>query len=565
MGLGAGSGAGAAARDGDGAPAGGRLHVVFGDQLQHDAPALDDLDPARDTVLMMEVAAESAEPASHVQRTVLFLSAMRHYAAWLRARGLRVRYVTLDDPANTGTFAGEIARAVGEVRPAVVSCVRPGEWRVLETVREAAVGGGVGGGAGFEVFEDTHFLTGVEEFAAFAGDKKRVVMETFYRWQRRRLRVLVDEAGEPEGGRWNFDEDNREPLRANSPRRRPPRRFEPDEVVRGVIETVAKVMPGLPGRVEAFGWAVTRAQAMEALRDFVTHRLAHFGPYEDAMAKGEAWVFHSQVSPALNLKLLDPRECVRAAVEAYERGAAPLQSVEAFVRQIIGWREFVRGVYWREGPGYGARNGLQQHGALPEFYWTGNTDMACLRECVGEVLDHAYGHHIQRLMVTGNFALLAGVDPAAVDRWYRGMYADGVDWVTAPNVVGMAMHADGGVVGTKPYAASGKYIARMSDYCDGCRYDVGKRVGENACPFNTLYWDFLLRHRGTFARNTRMAMIVRSAERLPEGERVEITVSARRLRAAPGVECSGDAPAPPSAPVTPSTARADAAGRRRGR
>ena len=553
---------GDAARGSGGAPAGGRLHVVFGDQLQHDAPALDDLDPARDTVLMMEVAAESVEPASHVQRTVLFLSAMRHYAAYLRGRGLRVRYVALDDPANTGKFAGEIARAIRDVRPGVVSCVRPGEWRVLETVREAARDG-PGGGAGFEVFEDTHFLTGVEEFAAFAGDKTRVVMETFYRWQRRRLRVLVDAEGEPEGGRWNFDEDNREPLRANAPRRRPPRRFEPDDVVRGVIETVGKVLAGLPGRVEAFGWAVTRAQALEALRDFVTHRLAHFGPYEDAMARGEAWLFHSQVSPALNLKLLDPRECVRAAVEAYEQGAAPLQSVEAFVRQIIGWREFVRGVYWREGPGYGARNGLQQHGALPEFYWTGNTDMACLRECVGEVLDHAYGHHIQRLMVTGNFALLAGVDPAAVDRWYRGMYADGVDWVTAPNVVGMALHADGGVVGTKPYAASGKYIARMSDYCDGCRYDVGKRVGENACPFNTLYWDFLLRHAGTFAKNTRMAMIVRSAERLPERERVEITVSAKRLRAALGVERAGDAP--PAVPVTPSAPRPDGEGRRRGR
>jgi deoxyribodipyrimidine photolyase-related protein len=275
---------------------------------------------------------------------------------------------------------------------------------------------------------------------------------------------------------------------------------------------------------------VTRTEARRALKDFVEHRLADFGRYEDAMWTDEATVNHSRLSPGLNLKLLSPRECVDAALDAYHSGHAPLNSVEGFVRQLIGWREFIRGVYWFEGAEYAERNGLDHHGHLPDMYWSGDTEMACMRQCIGQVLDQAYGHHIQRLMVTGNFALLSGVHPRAVSDWYLGMYVDAVDWATLPNTLGMAMHADGGVVGTKPYAASGKYISRMSNYCDECRYDVNERTGETACPFNTLYWDFLIRHRERFRSNNRMAMMLKHVDRMTQAQRVEITVSAGSLR-----------------------------------
>jgi deoxyribodipyrimidine photolyase-related protein len=280
---------------------------------------------------------------------------------------------------------------------------------------------------------------------------------------------------------------------------------------------------------------VTPAEAKRALADFIAHRLRGFGTYEDAMWAGEPTLYHSRLSSSLNLKLLDPRACVDAAVAAYERGAAPLNDVEAFVRQIIGWREFIRGVYYREGADYPQRNGLGHTGRLPSFFWTGEVEMACLRQCLTEVVDHAWGHHIPRLMVIGNFALIAGVDPRAVHRWFLGMYVDAVEWVTAPNVVGMSQHADGGVVGTKPYAGSGKYIQRMSNYCSGCRFDPNRRTGADACPFNVFYWDFLLRHRERFAGNPRMGMMMKNAARLAADERRALRADADALRRTLGV------------------------------
>ncbi|MCA9298571.1 MAG: hypothetical protein KDA28_05865, partial [Phycisphaerales bacterium] len=303
-----------------------------------------------------------------------------------------------------------------------------------------------------------------------------------------------------------------------------------------VMALVTSRLPDLPGRLETFHWPVTATEARRALKDFIEHRLHRFGTFEDAMWTGETTLYHSRLSAAMNLKLIDPMTCVRAALAAYESGAAPLAGVEGFVRQIIGWREFIRGVYWFEGPEYGDRNGLDHHGSLPEMYWTGETDMRCMSEALGQVLDESYGHHIQRLMVTGNFALLAGVHPRRVSDWYLGMYVDGVDWVTLPNTLGMAMHADGGVVGTKPYAASGKYIQRMSNYCEHCRYSIKARTGEDACPFNTLYWYFLIRHRERFRSNHRMGMILKHVDRMKESERTEITVRGARLRSNLGIE-----------------------------
>ncbi|MHC5115286.1 MAG: cryptochrome/photolyase family protein [Planctomycetota bacterium] len=507
------------------------LVVVFGDQLDRHAAAFDGFDTARDAVLMMEVAGESTDVPSHRQRTVLFLAAMRHFAIELASRDHRVQYVRLDDASNAGGFADVLAHQVERLRPDGLVCTHPGAWRVLHMVQEC----GAAHRLEVEIRPDRHFFVTPEDFSAWARGRRSLVMEHFYRRQRRHLGILVDEAGQPEGGTWNYDAENRASFR-RAPEIRPPYRARPDAITREVIQLVERRLPDLPGRLDTFAWPVTRSQARRALGDFIEHRLAEFGRYEDAMWTDERTVYHGRLSAALNLKLLSPRECVDAALRAYRAGTAPLNSVEGFVRQLIGWREFIRGVYWHEGPDYANRNALEHDGRLPDFYWTGETDMTCLRQSIGQVLDEGYGHHIQRLMITGNFALIAGVHPRAVADWYLGMYTDAVDWVTLPNTLGMAMHADGGVVGTKPYAASGKYVKRMSNYCDRCRYDVNRRTGDDACPFNTLYWDFLIRHRERLRGNHRMAMILENVDRLTRAQRVEITVSATAVRARLGVE-----------------------------
>ena len=505
------------------------LYLILGDQLDRRAPFLEHIDAANDAVLMMELEGESRHVPSHVQRTVLFLAAMRHHAMWLREKGIRVQYVRLEDDGNTHSFDTEIARQVAQLSSERIVVVQPGDHRVRRLVESGAKSAGVP----LELLEDPHFLTTLDAFRAWAKGRKQLTMEYFYREQRRRLGVLMD-GDEPTGGAWNFDQDNRESFKA-TPRPTDPPSFEPDGITREVIDLVRSRLGDLPGKMAGFSWPVTREQALEALDVFIRDRLARFGKYEDAMWTGQRTLYHSRLSPMLNLHLLSPRECVDRAVEAYGRGEAPLNSVEGFVRQLIGWREFIRGVYFLEGEGYGERNELGVRGKLPEFFWTAETDMACLADCVGSVVDEAYAHHIPRLMVMGNFAMLAGVEPKQVADWYLGMFADGVDWVTAPNVVGMAMHADGGIVGTKPYAASGKYICRMSNYCEHCRYDVKQRTGEDACPFNAMYWDFLIRHRDRFAKNQRMTMMLKNVDRLSEDDRVEIMVSARGIRERVGI------------------------------
>jgi deoxyribodipyrimidine photolyase-related protein len=506
------------------------LLVVFGDQLDLRAAPIRNLDAERDAVLMMEVRAEATHVPSHRQRTALFLSAMRHFALALHERGRRVHYIRLDDADNTGSFDGEFRRAVGALAPERIVVVHPGEWRVLRMVEAWQDDLDIE----LEILPDEHFLCPLEDFSAWASGRKSLVLEHFYRDMRRRLGVLLDERGDPVGGAWNFDKQNREAF-DSEPDLPTPYRARPDAVTSEVLALVEREFPDAYGSLDGFGWPVTRAEARRALKDFIERRLPRFGDHQDAMWTGAEFVYHSLLSPALNLKLLDPREVCDAAVGAHERGEAPINAVEGFVRQIIGWREFIRGVYWHEGPGYADRNGLEQDGRLPDLYWTADTDMACMRECVGQVLRNAYGHHIQRLMVTGNFALIAGVHPRAISDWYLAMYADAIDWVTLPNTLGMVMHADGGVVGTKPYAASGQYINRMSNYCDGCRYDPGARSGEDACPFTVFYWDFLLRNEPRFADNRRMKLMYTHVRKMDREQRAAITVSAKRLRTRLGV------------------------------
>jgi deoxyribodipyrimidine photolyase-related protein len=354
--------------------------------------------------------------------------------------------------------------------------------------------------------------------------------EYFYREMRRRLDVLM-RGTNPVGGSWNYDSDNRASFGRDGPGEVPaPKRFRPDATTREVIALVNRRFSDHPGTLDDFDWPVTPREARAALKDFIIHRLDAFGPYQDAMWTGLPYVYHSRLSSALNLHLLDPRDTVAAAEKAYGEDRAPLESVEGFIRQVIGWREFIRGIYWRFMPDYAERNAFGHDVPLPPLYWTGETDMACLRECITQTLRLGYAHHIQRLMVTGLFALLLGVDPKEVHAWYLAVYVDAVEWIEMPNVLGMSQFADGGLMSSKPYVATGKYIQRMSNYCAGCRYDPARRTGEAACPFTVLYWDFLRRHRSLLARNRRMTFQVKNADRLDRAARRAIRKAAGALR-----------------------------------
>ncbi len=483
------------------------LRVVLGDQLSRDIAALDGL-AAGDVVLLAEVMGECTYVPHHPQKIVLVLSAMRHFAAALAARGVTVRYVRLDDSQNTQTLKGEVVRAVREVGPARIVVTSPGEWRVLDDCQgwEAACGVPV------EILEDDRFLAPRAFFETWARGKTSLRMEFFYREMRRRTKLLM-EGDAPEGGKWNYDSENRKrlPKGVTPPK---PKRFAPDAVTQEVMTLVAERFSGHYGSLQNFDYPVTAKDARAGFADFLAQRLQKFGDWQDAMAADEPWMFHALVSAPLNLGLLDPLDLCRAAEDAYRAGRAPLNAVEGFVRQILGWREFVRGLYWLHMPDYAAKNSLGATRNLPEFYWTGETHMRCMAAAIGQTIQYAYAHHIQRLMVTGNFALLAGLHPDGVDEWYLAVYADAYEWVEMPNTRGMALHADGGIVGSKPYAASGAYINRMSDYCGGCHYDVTDATGEKGCPFNALYWDFIARHAETFENNPRMAMPVRSLRKM---------------------------------------------------
>ena len=510
------------------------LVLVLGDQLDAKSAAFDGFDPKLDAVWMAEVAEESTHVWSHKTRIALFLAAMRHFRDGLRERGVTVHYRALEDAPNAGTLAEALLVTASRLTPQKLIVVQPGEWRVEQSLLTAARQLGVE----LEIRPDRHFLSSREEFAAHAKGRKQLRMEFFYREMRRKHAVLMD-GDQPVGGAWNFDADNRESFGKSGPGDVPqPTGFPPDETTRGVLELVAKHWAKHPGNLKRFDWPVTSEQAQAALQDFIEHRLPNFGKYEDAMWSSggglfaQPYLFHSRLSAAMNLKLLDPRQVIAAAEEAYRKGRAPLASVEGFIRQILGWREFVRGIYWHFMPGYRELNALKASEPLPDFYWTGKTEMNCLREAIGQTLEFGYAHHIQRLMVTGLFTLLLGVKPQAVHEWYLAMYVDAVEWVELPNTLGMSQHGDGGLMASKPYVASGKYIERMSNYCAGCRFDPAKSTGDDACPFTTLYWDFLLRHEKFLGKNQRMAMQLKNLARLEAPKRKAIQQQATQFRAA---------------------------------
>lgn len=502
------------------------LVIVLGDQLNFESAAFDGFDADQDAVWMAEVAEEATHVWSHKARIALFLSAMRHFRDTLHKRGWTVLYRELDNPGNLGSFRSEFAAVLTQRCPEKIVLVEPGEFRVKQDIDRTAADLGVP----LEIRQDRHFFCTHEDFAQHAEGRKQLRMEYFYREMRRKTGVLV-EGGKPTGGDWNYDSQNRQIFGAKGPEALPlPPSFPPDAVTRGVLNMVSNRFNSHPGRLDAFDWPVTREDAQSALDDFVTYRLPLFGKFQDAMWTDEPFLYHSLISSSLNLKLLHPSEAIEAAVRAFHSGRAGINSVEGFVRQILGWREYIRGVYWRYMPEYGDRNALGADLELPQFYWTGETDLNCLHQTISQTLGYGYAHHIQRLMVTGLFALLFGVRPLAVHEWYLAVYVDAVEWVELPNTLGMSQFADGGIMASKPYVATGKYIQRMSNYCVGCCYDPSKACGEDACPFTTLYWDFLQQHRGQLEKNQRMVMQVRNLDRKPTAELAEIRRQATTVR-----------------------------------
>ncbi len=501
------------------------LIVVLGDQL---SPALSSVaagDPARDLILMCEVADEATYVRHHKKKIILLFSAMRHAAEDWRAAGWRVAYTRLDEPENGGSFTAEVARAVAAHRPERIVVTEPGEWRVKAAVATWSQQFG----CPVDVLEDTRFICSTAEFAAWAKGRKQLRMEYFYREMRRKTGLLMD-GEQPLGGAWNFDHENRKPAKADlfMPE---PAHFQQDETTRAVVALVKARFADHFGDADPFWFAVTRADAAHAFEHFLEVGLAHFGDYQDAMLTGQRFLYHSIISMYLNCGLLDPLEICRKVDAAFRAGRVPLNAAEGYIRQVIGWREYVRGIYWLRMPEYAASNALGHTRPLPDFYWTGETRMRCVREAVVQTKEEAYAHHIQRLMVTGNFALLAGISPQALHEWYLAVYADAFEWVELPNTIGMSQFADGGLLASKPYAASGAYINRMSDYCGSCAFDVKLRTGPDACPFNALYWDFIARHAARIKGNPRMAQMVRTYDKFSDEEKARIDASAAAILA----------------------------------
>ena len=496
------------------------LIFILGDQLSTRLSALRGADPKRDIVLMAEVQAEAQYVRHHQKKIALIFSAMRHFALELESLGWRVDYRALDSTGNRGGLTPELELAVATHKPDRVIVTAAAEWRVLNMMqawRETL-------GIPVDIRDDSRFVCGIDEFAAWAGPHKRLRMEYFYRDMRRKTGLLMD-GDQPQGGRWNFDAENRKPASVGLflP---DVLRFKPDATTRAVIELVRQRFSGHFGDLEPFWFGTTRDDAAAAFAHFVEAALPQFGDFQDAMLTNQRFLYHAVIAMYLNCGLLDPLEVCRVVEDQYSIGRVPLNAAEGFIRQIIGWREFVRGIYWLKMPHYADLNFLAAHRPVPDIFWSGKTDMFCVRAAVTQTKEEAYAHHIQRLMVTGNFALLAGVDPKAVHEWYLSVYADAYEWVELPNTLGMSQFADGGILASKPYAASGAYINRMSDYCGRCRFDVKARTGAHACPFNSLYWNFLATHRGKLAGNPRMSPMYRVYDRFDAEEQRRIAESA---------------------------------------
>jgi len=508
------------------------LILVLGDQLDPNCSAFSDADPKADSVWMAEVEEENTYVPAHQQRILFFLSAMRHFRVELEEAGWTVHYHELrKNPREDrgSTFLDVLERDLNRFAPEKLILTEPGDHRVRRDFEQFAREKSLQ----LEIRPDDHFYCSVDEFREYADGRKSLMLEYFYREMRKRHQILMEDEKHPVDGQWNFDHDNRESFGKEGPQSAVrPMSFGWDEITKDVAKIVESRFGGHPGELPPFDLPVKRGDARRMLSHFINRLLPLFGTYEDAMWSNEPFLYHSRLSALLNVKLLSPRECVEAAVEAYEAGDAPLNSVEGFVRQILGWREFIRGVYWLEMPEYAEMNHLEQTEEIPSFFWNGETEMNCLQNTMQHVLAHGYAHHIHRLMILGNFALIYGVHPKKFHDWHMAMYLDAVDWVSLPNTLGISQFGDGGIVGTKPYCSTGNYINKMSNYCSDCRFNYKQKAGDDACPFTTFYWDFLDRQYDRLKDNRRMTFPIKNIERLREkkDEHAAMQQRARELK-----------------------------------
>lgn len=488
------------------------LRLILGDQLNARHRWFRHVDE-NIVYVMMEVRSETDYVRHHAQKVLGIFASMRRFAAALQQVGHRVEYLHIGDARNLQGFGNNLPWLIEHFGASRLERMEADEWRVEQHVEQAFAASGLP----HAVVSAEHFLLERKDAAA-RFSKKVPRMESFYRQLRRDHGILLDTDGGPRGGQWNYDAMNREKWPDDPPA--PPWPWNRHDLreLWTEIEAAGIATLGEPA-ADAFGWPLSRREARAWLDDFVAHRLQHFGRFQDALSRNSSTLFHAGLSFALNTKMLSPREVIEAAIDAFERGAADLAATEGFVRQILGWREYVRGIYWARMPGYATLNALGADRPLPSWYWTGQTRMACLKAAIGQSLSMGHAHHIQRLMVTGNFALLTGCDPDDVDRWYLGIYIDAFEWVELPNTRGMSQFGDGGIVGSKPYAASAAYMHRQSDHCQGCHYRHASRHGERACPLNSLYWHFQQRHRDLLGHNPRLAMTYRNWDRMDAAER----------------------------------------------
>jgi deoxyribodipyrimidine photolyase-related protein len=499
-----------------------RLVLILGDQLDRQSSALKDFDSKSDEVVMIESIPEAQVVWSHKAKIALFLSAMRHFAKELEADGFQVHYVH----DSSLSIVDTLKKLIQQKNIAHLVCIEPGEWRLKVALEALAQDSSLQ----LDMREDEHFYCSHREFREWAANKKELRLEFFYRLMRKKHNILVDREGNPEGGQWNFDQDNRKPYPKSGPGMiEMPVLFEPDTLTQEVLRFVETNYPEHPGSLQYFRWPINRKQALEALQYFVDYRLRNFGIYQDAMWTDTPYGWHSILSSSLNLKLLNPREVIAAVLDAWKKYALDLSTVEGFIRQILGWREFVRGMYFLDMPKMAQDNYYEHQRALPAWYWTGKTKMRCMQDAVGQTLDYGYAHHIQRLMVTGNFALLAEILPSAVCDWYLAVYVDAIEWVELPNTAGMALFANGGRFTSKPYIASGAYIKRMSNYCGGCQYKPDVRFGENACPVTSLYWNFLIKHRQQFDGNPRTRLMTANLKKISDVDQASIMKHAQKI------------------------------------
>ena len=486
------------------------LILVLGDQLTDTLPAIANARKTKDTILMAEVREEATYVKHHKKKIAFLFSAMRHFAKHLRDSNYNVNYVHYDDEENKGSLLEQVKHSLASQSFTDVKVTSPGEYRLLKSMEQWQSVLGIP----VTICEDNRFLATPEEFSSWAEGKKQLRMEFFYREMRRKHNVLMD-GKNPIGGKWNYDAQNREamPETHQVPKHTV---FKPDDISSEVIELVKNNFKAHFGEIEDFHFAVTREDALAVLNTFIDERLPNFGQYQDAMVEGKPWLYHSHIGFYLNCGLLTPSEAIQAAEQAYHAGQAPLNSAEGFIRQILGWREYVRGFYWHFMPGLKTDNYFNNSRALPSFFWDGQTNMNCMRQCIKETQKNAYAHHIQRLMVIGNFSLLTELSPEEVQAWYLLVYADAYEWVELPNVAGMILYSDGGNLASKPYVASGSYINKMSNYCKNCGYQVSKKTGPKACPFNYLYWHFIDKQKEKLSNNHRMAMIYKTYGRMKE-------------------------------------------------